>query len=47
VQKQAIYKKIGVSKDTELVWWLICEKLHITFSLKRLRELGIRLLDRE
>lgn len=43
-QKKAIYKKLGISKDTELLWWMICERLEIPFSLRKIRDLGIELL---
>ena len=46
-QKKAIYRKVGVTKDTELMGAMICERKRITFSLKRLREQGIALYDQE
>lgn len=45
VQKRAIYEKLGVSKDTELLWWLICEKLGIEFRLNEVRRYGTALGD--
>lgn len=44
-QKKTIYKKIGVSKDTELLAYMICERKRIAWSLRRLREKGIALYD--
>ena len=43
-QKKAIYQKLGISKDTELMAYMICERKGVKFSIKRLRELGIGLL---
>ncbi len=43
-QKKAIYQKLGVTKDTELMAYMICERKGVKFSIKRLRELGIELL---
>lgn len=43
-QKKQIYQKLGVSKDTELLAYMICERKGVRFSIKKLRELGIELL---
>lgn len=43
-QKKAIYRKLGISKDTELLWWMVCERLRINFDLKEIRRHGIELL---
>ena len=43
-QKKAIYQKLGISKDTELMAYMICERKGVRFSIKKLRELGIELL---
>lgn len=40
-QKRTIYQKLGVSKDTELLWWMIFERLGKEFSLKLIRDKGI------
>lgn len=40
-QKKAIYHKLGVSKDTELMWYMIFERLGKEFSLNYIREKGI------
>lgn len=45
-QKKAIYQKLGISKDTELLWYMICERMGLEFSIKELREKGIELLTR-
>jgi DNA-binding NarL/FixJ family response regulator len=45
-QKKAIYQKLGISKDTELLWYMICERMGVEFSIKELREKGIELLTR-
>lgn len=46
VQKRAIYEKLGISKDTELLWWLICRKTGIPFSLSEVRKYGLVIIDR-
>lgn len=43
-QKKAIYQKLGISKDTELLWYMILEKLEKNFDLKELRKHGLELL---
>lgn len=43
-QKKAIYAKLGISKDTELLWWLICKELRIKFNLQTIRIKGIKTL---
>lgn len=45
-QKKSIYKKIGVSKDTELLWYVICDYLGIVFDLLLIRKIGKRILLR-
>ena len=40
-QKKAIYHKLGVSKDTELMWYMIFERLGKEFDLSEIREKGI------
>ena len=42
-QKRDIYRKLGISKDTELVLYMLCEKLKINFDLKELRKHGLEL----
>ena len=44
-QKKAVYRKLGVSKDTELVAAMVCEHKGMTFTLKALREKGVTLYD--
>lgn len=44
-QKKAIYKKLGVSKDTELMAAMVCEHKGIMFTLDALREKGVSLYD--
>ena len=43
-QEKAIYKKLGIGKDTELLWWCICQSLGIEFSLKKVHTKGIEIL---
>lgn len=42
-QKRDIYRKLGISKDTELVLYLFCEKLKINFDLQEIRKHGLEL----
>ena len=44
-QRKAIYRKLGVSKDTELMAAMICQHKGITFTLEALREKGVSLYD--
>lgn len=46
-QKKQIYQKLGVSKDTELMAYMICERKGVKFSIKKLREQGIELLTND
>ena len=32
-QKRDIYKKLGISKDTELVLYMFCERMKINFDI--------------
>ena len=41
VHKKNIYRKLGISKDTELLWYMILERLGRTFSLSEIRNKGI------
>lgn len=41
VEKKSIYKKLGVSKETELLWYMIFEKLNREFDLNEIREKGL------
>lgn len=43
-QKRTIYRKLGISKDTELLLYMICEKLKRNFDLNELRKHGLELL---
>ena len=43
-QKKMIYQKLGISKDTELLWWMICDRLRINFYLSEIRKHGIEIL---
>ena len=46
-QKKAIYQKLGISKDTELLWYMICERMGIEFDLHKIREQGIEVINNE
>lgn len=43
-QKRMIYRKLGISKDTELVLYMICDRLRRDFDLKELRKHGLEFL---
>ena len=43
-QKRTIYRKLGISKDTELLLYMICDKLKRDFDLNELRKHGLELL---
>ena len=44
-QRKSVYRKLGVSKDTELMAAMICQHKGITFTLEALREKGVTLYD--
>lgn len=43
-QKRAIYRKLGISKDTELLLYMICDRLHRDFDLQEIRRHGLSIL---
>lgn len=43
-QKRTIYRKLGISKDTELLLYMIFVRLKRDFDLKEIRKHGIELL---
>lgn len=45
-QMKAIYRKLGIRKDTELLWWMLCWRLGIIFDLSMIRQYGIYLMQR-
>ena len=44
-QKKAVYRKLGVSKDTELMAAMICQHKGLEFTVAALREKGVKLYD--
>lgn len=42
-QKRDIYRKLGISKDTELVLYMFCERMQIDFDLKEIRKHGLEI----
>ena len=42
-QKRDIYKQLGISKDTELVLYMFCERMKINFDIKEIRKHGLEL----
>lgn len=46
-QKKAIYQKLGISKDTELLWYMICDRLGVEFNLQEIRDKGIQVINNE
>lgn len=47
VHKKSIYRKKGVTKDTELVMSMVCERMGRPFTTERLRRKGIAIIDDE
>ena len=43
-QKRTIYRKLGISKDTELLLYMMCDRLKRDFDLKELRRHGLEFL---
>ena len=43
-EKRAIYRKLGISKDTELLWYMILERLGREFNITEIRNKGIELI---
>lgn len=43
-EKRAIYRKLGISKDTELLWYMILEKLGREFNINEIRKKGLELI---
>lgn len=43
-QKRDIYKKLGINKDTELLLYMLCDRLKVNFDLKEIRKHGIEIL---
>ena len=41
VQKREIYRKLGISKETELLWYMVLERLGRRFDLGEIRNKGI------
>ncbi len=41
VQKREIYRKLGISKETELLWYMVLERLGRRFDLEEIRKKGI------
>lgn len=44
-QRKAVYRKLGVTKDTELMAAMICQHKGIAFSIADLRQKGVSLYD--
>lgn len=43
-QRKTLYRKLGITKETELLWYMICERLRIDFDLKEIRKHGLEIL---
>lgn len=43
-EKRAIYRKLGISKDTELLWYMILDKLGKEFNINEIRKKGLELI---
>ena len=44
-QKKSVYRKLGVSKDTELMAAMICQHKGVAFTIGALRQKGVALYD--
>ena len=44
-QKRAVYRKLGVTKDTELMAAMVCQHKGLPFTIALLREKGVSLYD--
>ena len=44
-QRKAVYRKLGVSKDTELMAAMICRHKGLSFTIAALREKGVSMYD--
>ena len=42
-QKQVIYRKLGINKDTELVLYMFAQKMKVNFEPKELHKHGLEL----
>ena len=45
-QMKNIYRKLGVRKDTELMWWMLCERLGLMFDIALFHRHGVSLITR-
>lgn len=43
-QKKSIYRKLGISKEAELVIYAVCMQLKVEFDLKEIRKHGLEIL---
>ena len=44
-RKKQFIKKLGITKDTELLLCMICEKLNIKFSVKEIHIKGLNIFE--
>ena len=44
-KRKLFIKKLGITKDTELLLCMICEKLHIKFSVKEIHIKGLKIFE--
>ena len=45
-EKKAVYRKLGVQKETELLWAMLCERREIEFNLSVIRRKGVTLIPK-
>lgn len=43
-QRKSIYAKLRISKDTELVLWVMCDALQLHIDLREIRSKGIQII---
>lgn len=41
--KYRIYQKLGINKEVELLYYMICRKLNVTFDIKEIHKKGLSL----
>lgn len=44
VHKYRIYKKLGINKEIELLYYMLCRKMGVKFDIKEVHKRGLSLL---
>lgn len=45
-EKKSVYRKLGVQKETELLWAMLCERREIEFNISLIRRRGVTLIPK-